>query len=155
MLYLIGIVCTAVLIFFDQFTKRLAVLFLEPDVVHTFIDGFLEFKYDENSYPFFGLLPVGTWFFIICAVIIPVVFIYFYIKPLFKGMRVFLVLGFAGAAGNIVNIFQHGCVVNFLRFEFINVPIINLADVYIICGSLFLLIITFIPNKKDKKSTAR
>jgi signal peptidase II len=66
-------------------------------------------------------------------------------------MRLFLVLCFAGAISNITDILQHGYVVNFLRFEVINVPIINLADVYIICGALSLIIITFLPNKKDVK----
>lgn len=153
--YFMGITFAAVLIFLDQLTKHLAASHLEPDIAHNFINGFLNFMYNENSYALFGFLPFGTWFFIMLAILIPGPFIFLYIKPLVKGMRVFLVLCFSGAAGNIANILQHGYVVNFLQFEFFNIPIINLADVYIVCGALALIIITFMPDKAGAKDSIK
>lgn len=61
----------------------------------------------------------------------------------------------AGAVGNGIDRFLFGYVVDFLDFRLINFPVFNLADVAINIGVVLLLIASFTPPSKAKKTANR
>jgi signal peptidase II len=77
--------------------------------------------------------------------------IYFLIKiPDIKENRVINVsLAFiiGGAAGNLLDRLRLDFVVDFLDFRMIKFAIFNFADVFVVCGSIFLVIALF--NNKN------
>ena len=128
----------------DQISKYLAVahLMFREDIV--VIKNILSLTYHENAGAAFGMFQGGRWFFLIFAVIIIVVIGYYY-KNLPDGgvytfIRFFLILILAGAVGNSADRLINGYVVDFLQFDFIRFPIFNLADIFVVCGTILMAI---------------
>ena len=69
-------------------------------------------------------------------------------------MRFCMVLISAGAVGNGIDRAFNGYVVDFLKFEFVNFAIFNLADVFIVSGTILLavLILFFYKENNDYKN---
>ncbi|MDL2248652.1 signal peptidase II [Tyzzerella sp. OttesenSCG-928-J15] len=133
---------TLLLTVIDQISKYLAsvkLMFCDDIMV---LPGVLSLTYHENRGAAFGLFQGGRWFFLIFALIIFGAIIYYYVKlpegKVYGWIKVFLVLVLAGALGNSVDRLINGYVVDFLQFEFINFPIFNIADVYVVCGTFLL-----------------
>lgn len=74
-LFLIG-----ALIFFDQYTKKQAVIYLKDKPAYNLINGILELNYLENQGAAFGMLPNQKVFFVFVAVVILCVTCYVLIK---------------------------------------------------------------------------
>lgn len=161
-MYILAIVIAAVLIALDQFTKRWAALNLKDKPI-PIIEGVFELRYLENRGAAFGLLQGKRIFFVIITVLILLIIIFMYIKmpntKIYNWIRVSLVMIFAGAIGNFIDRLLRGYVVDFLSFKLINFPIFNLADVFVVTGSILfgILLIFFVKdddlnivNKKKK-----
>ena len=82
----------------------------------------------------FGLLENQTTFFVVIAVFMVLVTIYFYpkIPKQYKLLRLGTGLMVGGAMGNVIDRIKTGYVVDF--FDFRIWPIFNIADVGIVCG---------------------
>ncbi|MPN31870.1 Lipoprotein signal peptidase [bioreactor metagenome] len=60
----------------------------------------------------------------------------------------------AGALGNFIDRMRIGYVVDMLRFDFINFPIFNLADVFLTLGvSSMIIYILFFEKEEDNTSS--
>ena len=55
----------------------------------------------------------------------------------------------AGAIGNLIDRVMQQYVVDFLYFKLINFPIFNVADIYVTCAAIALLILGFIYYKDE------
>ena len=55
----------------------------------------------------------------------------------------------AGAAGNFIDRITRNYVVDFFYFEWINFPIFNVADIYVTCSIVLLLIFFLFVYKED------
>jgi len=126
----------------DQITKYLASIHLMFNEDIVVIKNILSLTYHENAGAAFGLFQGGRWFFLIFAIIITGIICYYY-KNLPDGkvytcLRFFLILILAGAMGNSVDRLINGYVVDFLQFDFINFPIFNVADMYVVCGTVLM-----------------
>ena len=71
--------------------------------------------------------------------------------PWIVGVPVALVAG--GAVGNLIDRVFLGYVRDFLATEFINFPVFNVADAFVTCGGIFLVIVLLF-TKKGKEFTA-
>ncbi|MCL2703189.1 MAG: signal peptidase II [Defluviitaleaceae bacterium] len=153
MSYIIGAVCCAVLVFADQFTKWLAVTRLQPIRFRPFIPGFIEFRYHTNAGAAFGIMQGGRWVFLAFTAVVLGAMVYFYIKlpknRLSGFTRALMAVIAAGALGNGIDRFRQGYVVDFLNFEFINFPVFNVADMYIVCGTILLSVLILFFYKED------
>ena len=61
---------------------------------------------------------------------------------------------FAGGLGNMIDRLRLGYVVDMIRVDFINFPVFNVADIFITCGCIALMISLIFFNKdfwKDEK----
>ena len=155
------------LIALDQFTKYLAVTFLKGNQPISIIKDVFELKYLENTSAAFGIDPISILqnifhfeifeqnpdiylhfrmgFFYILTIIMISVFVWVFFKiPNVKRMLyldlTFLFLS-AGAIGNLIDRITQQYVVDFLYFKLIDFPIFNVADIYVTCSAIALLIL--------------
>jgi len=81
--------------------------------------------------------------------------LYFYIKmpqgKVYKFIRFSLVLIISGAIGNLIDRFLRGYVVDFFHATFIDFPVFNVADIYVVVGSIFMAILVTFFLEDDKK----
>jgi signal peptidase II len=145
--YLIVLIVVCLLLALDQGTK-LAIersLFLSHSREVEVIPGFFTITHVQNRGAAFGLLGnvpgAGTIFVIVSLVAICLILIY--IRQVKEGevwIPLCLSLVLAGAAGNLIDRFRLGSVVDFLDFHFRgwHWPAFNVADASITIGVLFL-----------------
>lgn len=151
--YIIGIV----IIIIDQLTK-----FLMIGKSVSFIPGFLEFNYTENTGGAFGV-GKGDFILIVSVIIIAVLVVFMMIDRAnkSKGQGQFIsnyipcAMILAGSLSNLIDRLFRGLVVDFIDVKLFDFPNFNIADIAIVVG-VFLLIIMLIKQivfsaKKDEK----
>ncbi len=149
------LIVTILLIAIDQITKYIALINLKPISSTVFIKGFMDFTFVENRGAAFGILEGQRWFFVVITVIISVAIIYAFLKlpnkKEYMYLRVSLVLILSGAIGNVIDRFFRGYVVDFFEFTFINWPVFNVADIYVVVGTiLFAFLLLFVIKEEPK-----
>ena len=152
---LAGILIVGVLVFFDQYTKILAALYLKGKQSVSLIDGILELRYlyPENKGIAFGLFQGKVELFSLISVFLFGMILWFYLK--IPKERYYLpLLGvcflmFSGAAGNFIDRVFRGYVIDFVYFSLIDFPIFNLADVYVVCAGILLVVLVLFKYRRD------
>lgn len=150
----IDAVLAAILLMFDQYTKYLAINRLKGKPAFVLFDGVLELQYLENRGSAFGMLQNQKFFILFVGIIFLMVILFFLLKLPEKRryVQVHLLLSviIAGGTGNMIDRFRFDYVVDFISFVLINFPIFNVADIYIVLGTLFLFILfMFVYQEKD------
>ncbi len=147
-------VVAALLLGFDQFTKYLAIVKLKSQPAHVLIDGVLELQYLENRGSAFGMLQNQKFFILFVGFVFMAVILFFLCKlpqrKKFCVVHILLSVIIAGGIGNMVDRFRFDYVVDFISFVLIDYPIFNVADIYIVCGTVILFILfLFVFSEKD------
>lgn len=142
------------LVWFDQFTKGLAVSHLKGQPAYSLIDGVLELQYLENHGMAFGMLQNQKIFILFMGVIFMLVLLFFLLKmpvtPKFRVIHVMTVFIISGGLGNMLDRLRLDYVVDFIYFVLINYPIFNVADIYVVCATIGLFIMfLFVLKEKD------
>lgn len=149
------LIVTILLIAIDQITKYIALINLKPISSTVFIKGFMDFTFVENRGAAFGILEGQRWFFVVITVTISVAIIYAFLKlpnkKEYMYLRVSLVLILSGAIGNVIDRFFRGYVVDFFEFTFINWPVFNVADIYVVVGTILFAFLLFFVIKEEPK----
>lgn len=149
-LTLIAIAC-------DQFTKYVALHYLQPNLGNTIFPGFdLVLVYNYGAA--FGFLNQGkTWQVILLMAIALFAIIGFTLwlvriprQQKLEGIGIALIL--SGAIGNLIDRFYHGYVIDFLDVYINNAhwPAFNLADSFIFIGAVLVLLQLFCTNTAPK-----
>jgi len=153
---IIDFIIMCILIFIDQYTKLIAVVYLKDQAGFPLISGVLEFNYLENRGAAFGMLQNQKWFFIFVATIILGCIIYVLYKA--PTEKKYIILHFlltfiaAGAIGNMIDRIRLNYVVDFIYFKLINFPIFNVADIYVtVCTIVLAILIIFVYKENDLK----
>ncbi len=108
-----------------------------------------------NTGAAWGIFGGKLWFLITVSVLflmLIIVFdIFFKSKHSLYSVGISFIIG--GAVGNMIDRIFFGYVRDFLQFDFINFPIFNLADSFLVVGVILLAIyvLFFYKVKKDKK----
>ena len=152
-------IAVVILILLDQGTKFWALASLKPIHNMTLVEGFMDLTFVENRGVAFGMFSGQRWFILLLTCIIAVCLVWFYKsmpkKKEYFPLRVSLVLVLAGAVGNIIDRMFRGYVVDFFEFTFFEWPVFNVADSFITCGCILLLVHLFFFNrdfwKEEKK----
>ncbi len=137
---------TAALVSLDQVTKWLAVLFLKNAETVTVIPSVLGFTYVENRGAAFGILQGQRWLFLALTGVIMIAILWLVLFGKFRSFRWFTVsatLIVAGGIGNFIDRLIHGYVVDFIQVQFFEFPVFNVADCFVVVGSVLLLIFFF------------
>lgn len=141
----------------DQFVKYLVVTGI-PLYGHVpFLPGFLDFTYVQNTGAAFSSFEGMQWMFaLIFALFTAAIFYEYYRKPMgFTAFERWMIAAiYGGGLGNMIDRVRQGFVVDMIETQFINFPVFNVADCFITCGCIFLLISLTFFNKnfwKDEK----
>lgn len=138
-------------VFLDQLTKQLVLDNLGlgaswPD------DGFFRFTFVRNDGTAFGLFQDNGTLLTVVSLAAVGLIVYFYREAAMASWftRVALGLQLGGAAGNIIDRFRHGYVVDFIDVG--AWPIFNIADSAIMTGIVALIAYFLIFGSKEQKS---
>lgn len=151
---IIDLILAIVLLVLDQYTKYLAIIKLKGQSAYVLIDGVLELQYLENRGSAFGMLQNQKYFILFVGVVFLAVILFFLFKlpqqKKFCVMHILLSCIIAGGIGNMIDRIRFDFVVDFISFILIDYPIFNVADCYIVCGTIVLFILfLFVYKEKD------
>ena len=142
----------------DQFTKYLTVanipLFQKVDV----LDGLFHLTYVQNTGAAFSSFEGMMWLFALIFGLFTAAIVWEFWKKA-MGFTTFerwcIVAIWAGGLGNMIDRLRLGYVVDMVYLDFIRFPVFNVADIFITCGCLILLVHLVFFNrdfwKDDKK----
>lgn len=140
----------------DQVSKHYAVLFLQGKSSFTVIIDVFSFQYHENRGAAWGMLENHRWIFMtvsIVAIIAIIAYIIWTRKERQSRLLLVSLSMFAGGGiGNMIDRIFLGYVVDFLRFDFIDFPIFNVADSFITIGAGLMILYLILESIHDWKS---
>ncbi|MBE7010732.1 MAG: signal peptidase II [Ruminococcaceae bacterium] len=148
-LYSLGVVLLAII---DQLSKWAVLRFVKPTDTIPLIQSVFHLTYCENRGAAFGILQGRFGFLSIITVAVIVVATIYMIKKRPQGfvMNASITLLIGGALGNLIDRVCRGYVIDFLDFRLIHFPIFNLADCFVVCGAILLIIyVLFIEEHAD------
>ena len=142
------------LLIFDQWTKLLAISHLKGQADIELLPGIFSLHYLENHGAAFGILRDQQWVFLILAAVFLVAAVILYLRMPFTArmipLRIITVFIAAGAVGNMIDrLFRH-YVVDFLYFSLIDFPVFNVADIYITCCAVLLVLFVVLYYKDEE-----
>ena len=143
-----------ILIFLDQFTKHWAVVRLKDNSPIIVIDKILEFSYLENRGAAFGSMQGKQSFFIILTFIFTIFLLYILYKvpktKYYTPLICSVVILISGAIGNFIDRASQNYVVDFISAVFIDFPVFNVADIYVVCSMILIaILVTFYYKDED------
>ena len=135
----------------DQWTKWLVVENI-PLYGHVdFLPGFLGFTYTQNTGAAWSMLSGQQWLFVVVFAILTVLLLleYFKFRMPFTGLERWLIVAvYGGGLGNVIDRVRLGYVVDMIRTEFMDFPVFNVADCFISCGCILLILHMIFFNKE-------
>ena len=149
----VDLAAVALLTYFDQFTKYLAVFHLKgkPDI--PILKDILVLQYLENKGAAFGMLQNQKIFFLLIEILILLVIGFALVKmpadKKYNLMHLTAVLVAGGAIGNMIDRVVQDYVVDFIYFVLIDFPIFNVADIYVSVSVAVLAVLIFFYYKDE------
>jgi len=141
----------------DQFTKLITVANIELFGQQAFLPGFLSFTYVQNTGAAFSSFQGMRWLFVALFAVLTVLLIWEYFKarmPFSTFERWCIAAVYGGGLGNIIDRVRLGYVVDMIKTEFMEFPVFNVADCFISCGCIAMMVSLIFFNKafwKDEK----
>ncbi len=157
--YVLLILLSTVIIFFDQWTKYLVRKFVPlggdwlPKGLE-WLHPYARVRYWYNSGAAFGFFQNGNLIFMILAVIVICLILYYYprISRQDWWLRMAMILQISGAAGNLIDRIKFSHVTDFISVG--TFAIFNIADASISVGSVILVLGVWIKERSEKKKAA-
>ncbi len=141
----------------DQATKLLVVQNIPLHTQVPVMDGLVHLTYVQNFGAAFSALQGMRWLFVVIFLALTAAILWEYFKspmPFTKLDRWLIAAVYGGGLGNMIDRVRLGFVVDMIEVEFIDFPVFNLADCFITCGCILLIIRLVFFNKafwKDEK----
>ena len=143
-LFALGIVAV------DQFTKYLTVANIALHGHAPFIPGVLGFTYVQNTGAAWSSFEGMIWLFALVFAVLTVAIVWEFSKkrlPFTTLERWCIAAIYGGGLGNMIDRLRLGFVVDMIETEFMQFPVFNVADCFITCGCILLMIHLFLFNK--------
>ena len=135
----------------DQFTKYLTVANIALGERLEWMPGFLGLTYVQNTGAAFSSFEGMQWLFALIFVVFTVAVVWEY-RHNSLGFSRFewwcIAAIYAGGLGNMIDRVRLGYVVDMIRTEFMNFPVFNVADCFITCGCIALMVSLILFNKE-------
>lgn len=151
-------IITLVVIAIDQLTKWIVVKNMDLYEQITVIKNFFWITSHRNSGAAWGILQGQMILFYLITVIVIAAIVYYLEKHAAHSKLLMIGLNFilGGAIGNFIDRLFRKEVVDFLDFDIFtyNYPIFNIADAALVIGVGFVIIATFLEDKKEKQVKA-
>ena len=141
----------------DQYTKYLTVANIPLGGQADAVKGIFSFTYVQNTGAAWSSFEGMIWLFVLIFVVFTAAIIWEFSKKRW-GFTMFerwlIVAVYAGGMGNIIDRIRMGYVVDMIHLDFMDFPVFNVADCFITCGCILLLVHLIFFNKqfwKDEK----
>ena len=138
----------------DIVTKRIVEAQIPLYTSIPVIGHYLSWTHTQNTGAAFSLFQNGGAFFIVVAIIVSAVIVY-YAPRLPAGdrlSRIALGLQLGGALGNLLDRLRQGYVTDFIHFQIPEIgfdwPVFNIADSAIVVGVIALIVISLLRERK-------
>ena len=141
----------------DQFTKYLTVANIALGEQVAFIPGLIRFTFVRNFGAAFSSFQNQQWLFALIFAVLTVLVIWEYRKkamPFSTFERWCIAAIYGGGLGNMIDRVRLGYVVDMIETEFMRFPVFNVADCFITCGCIAMIVSLLLINKefwKDEK----
>ena len=135
----------------DQFTKLLTVANIALGAEVPFIPGLLRFTYVQNTGAAFSSFEGQQWLFALIFAVFTALMLWEYFKkkmPFSTFERWCIAAIYGGGLGNMIDRVRLGYVVDMIETEFIEFPVFNVADCFITCGCVLLMVSLILFNKE-------
>jgi signal peptidase II len=154
MQFLLFSIFAALIVVADQITKYLTVAWIPLYGQKDFIPGLLSLTYAQNTGAAWSAMEGMIWLFVLIFLIFVAGMIWEFItnKLGFTTFERWCVMAvFGGGLGNMIDRLRLGYVVDMIRLEFMNFPIFNVADCFITCGCILLMVHLLFFNENFRK----
>lgn len=135
----------------DQITKFLTVAEISVGGHVGVLDGLFHLTFYKNDGAAFSMLEGQQWLFTILFVVLTLALIWDFRKNSF-GFSTFdrwcLVSVWAGGLGNMIDRVRLGYVIDMVELDFMDFPVFNVADCFITCGCIALMVSLIFFNRK-------
>ena len=141
----------------DQITKVLVVQNIPLYSNMEAIDGLFHLTYVQNTGAAWSMMQGMRWVFVALFVALTVLVLVEYFKkplPFTTFERWCIAAIYGGGLGNMIDRLRLGFVVDMIEVDFMNFPVFNVADCFITCGCILLIVHLVFFNKefwKDEK----
>ena len=151
---IISFALIAGLIYADRVLKDMAVLH-KGEADRVLIENVLSLTYTENTGMAFSLLSGATKFITILTVMLLAMLLITMLTGFVQGAlgSAGMIMIIAGGTGNVIDRLRLGYVVDYIRFDFINFPVFNFADILVTVGVVLFAIWLIIKSLKDDENT--
>ncbi|MBE6947743.1 MAG: signal peptidase II [Ruminococcaceae bacterium] len=134
----------------DQLVKYLIVANIPLYGQAPLVPGIIKLTYVQNTGAAFSMFQGMQWLFMVIFAALTVLLIFEYFKkplPFTKFERFCIAAIYGGGLGNMIDRVALGYVVDMFQTEFITFPIFNVADIFITCGCILLMVHVAFFNK--------
>ena len=134
----------------DQITKYLVVANIPLYADVPFLPGIVQLTYVQNTGAAFSIFQGMQWLFLVIFIALTALIIFEYFKkpmPFTTLERWCIAAIYGGGLGNMIDRMRLGYVVDMIETQFITFPVFNVADCFITCGCILLLVHLVLFNK--------
>ena len=149
--FLYYVLFSAGIVLADQVTKYLTVANIELYADVPFLPGLLQLTYVRNTGAAFSSFEGQQWLFALVFAVFTAAILYEYFKkpmPFTTFERWCITAIYAGGLGNMIDRIRLGYVVDMIETTFMEFPVFNVADCFITCGCILLMVHLFLFNKE-------
>ena len=158
MMFIMFLIFAVAIVVADQLTKLWVVAQIPLYSQMEALDGLFHLTYVRNFGAAFSSFQGMRWVFVVLFVLLTAALLYEYFKkpmPFNTFERWCLAAIWGGGLGNVIDRVRLGYVVDMIEVEFITFPVFNVADCFITCGCIALMVSLILFNKgfwkEDKK----
>ena len=151
MQFLFFSIFAALIVVADQITKYLTVALIPLYSRVDFIPGLLSFTYVQNTGAAWSMFEGMQWMFALIFLVLTAAVLYEYFKsplPFSTFERWCIAAIYGGGLGNMIDRLRFGYVVDMIEVEFMNFAVFNVADCFITCGCIALIVHMVFFNKE-------
>ena len=135
----------------DQISKYFTVACIALGERVPFFPGLIRLTYVRNTGAAFSSFEGQQWLFALIFIVFTVLVIWEYFKksmPFTKLERWCIAAIYGGGLGNMIDRVRLGYVVDMIETEFMVFPVFNIADCFITCGCILMMISLVFINKE-------
>lgn len=158
MQFLLYTLFVAFIVAVDQLVKYLTVTYIALHTPVSFLPGLLQLTYVQNTGAAFSSFEGQQWLFACIFVAFTGIILFEYFKkPMHftKFERWCIAAIYGGGLGNMLDRVRYGYVVDMIETTFMDFPVFNVADCFITCGCILMMLHLFFFNKAFWKDSRK
>jgi len=136
----------------DRFTKRIAAAALAPHGVKHAIDGVLSWAYTQNRGAAFSILSGRSVLLVLLTLVLIAALLVYQLRhpenSVMERAGIWCII--AGGLGNLWDRLAYGCVIDFIRLDFVNFAIFNVADIFVCLGAAVVVLSVLLSEGRKK-----